>query len=558
MESFPEALAKTDGPEPQLGQLGELSSWLYFCDLPLKTGPLAVCDPSFGPGDGVMSVSLNLPPGTYRIEGRVVAYGGERRVAAMRCVVRGSTSLERGSQVGECGVDTGRVGFCDEGVFGPAMDRYEDEYMEQLDSVEDPCAAVVLGPAREAMIALADCGFGDGSYPVFELCSDGKVVGLEIEFIGPEKRYPFNRTAEDETDTGSEATDRPDHLGEMLKELVAAAKRKTGDPVKDKEMLKTAAAEILKKKETELRDQIAPLTQHLIEQRRQAPAIRIRLAPDDGDWFYALKESRARAAVIEGAGYTLHGLYQYQNLPAFFSAIYFHADGSTAQIHYGTKGHTVELVSRFGGDQVYSVIDTAASPGVPVPPWQKCERFPETTPSELIAKFRAGRPPVSPALTPENILDFLAETFARLQDWRIARGGWNREEIQQQLRIEDPVRGKDQIDDAVMNVREKWLFAWFKRMVGGLAEKLFESLIIIHDDHEPFMLFSIWVNAGGNPKVRQARFEGADGRTAFAEVNEAEGAPLLLVAKKSEGFPADFYLPKTEASSLSIGNVMAE
>jgi hypothetical protein len=34
-------------------------------------------------------------------------------------------------------------------------------------------------------------GFGDGTYPVYQLVSSRKVVGLEVEFIKESDTYPF-------------------------------------------------------------------------------------------------------------------------------------------------------------------------------------------------------------------------------------------------------------------------------------------------------------------------------------------------------------------------------
>jgi hypothetical protein len=41
-------------------------------------------------------------------------------------------------------------------------------------------------PDDRAVMPVAVSGFGDGGYPVYELVRDGRRVGVEVVFIGPE------------------------------------------------------------------------------------------------------------------------------------------------------------------------------------------------------------------------------------------------------------------------------------------------------------------------------------------------------------------------------------
>jgi hypothetical protein len=89
------------------------------------------------------------------------------------------------------------------------------------------------------------------------------------------------------------------------------------------------------------------------------------------------------------------------------------------------------------------------------------------------------------------------------------------------------------------------LYAWLKAKDPSRAEELLEKLVIVHDELEGSVLFFLWAMGGGNLKVRQEEFEGAtSAREAFKNVNDAHGQPLKLIARKTEGYGADYYEPK--------------
>ena len=145
----------------------------------------------------------------------------------------------------------------------------------------------------------------------------------------------------------------------------------------------------------------------------------------------------------------------------------------------------------------------------------------------------------------KEVVAEVCDQFARLQAWRMERGGWNRGEVQLQLGIKESKGREEQITEALLKVREKWLFAWFKEQQPNRAQELLEKLIIVHDELQSSFLYLFWALGGGDLKVRREEFQKGTPRQIFKSVNTRHGEPLKLVVQKSRGFPADYYEPRT-------------
>jgi hypothetical protein len=158
--------------------------------------------------------------------------------------------------------------------------------------------------------------------------------------------------------------------------------------------------------------------------------------------------------------------------------------------------------------------------------------------------FDASRPSGNQLRFASDPAADLETEFRRVQEWRMERGGWNREEVQAQLGVADASGHDDQIADACLNTREKWLYAWFKDNHPEVGDSLLEKLLIVHDEHEIYILSFLWAMGGGSEEVRLADFEAETPRETFRAVNESNDRPLRLVARKTEGFRADFYAPE--------------
>ena len=173
----------------------EHSGWLDFCSLSLKGGSFLAVDAQFVPSepDGLL---VKLPPGNYSVQAKAVNYGGDRRVSRLR-VFRDGASPKLGEKIGETWTDTAKTGVCDFESFSQAWGSDDDasyETIEPFFDTDNPFGIVIFDAARGAIMPFVDSGFGDGTFPVFELAENGKRVGFEIEFIGEGKAYPFGET----------------------------------------------------------------------------------------------------------------------------------------------------------------------------------------------------------------------------------------------------------------------------------------------------------------------------------------------------------------------------
>jgi hypothetical protein len=165
---------------------GEESDWVQFASLPVISGKLRVSDPMFF-RDLPPSPTFDVECGTYRVTAKTITYAGDRRVSRLRAMVKEPSSF--GPRLGDVRVDFGQVGIFDPVILdeaGEKMDNAEGEKMiANLDAIRE-FGVVQLGPDERAVLPLAVSGFGDGGYPIHELLLDGKRVGLEVVFIGPE------------------------------------------------------------------------------------------------------------------------------------------------------------------------------------------------------------------------------------------------------------------------------------------------------------------------------------------------------------------------------------
>jgi len=165
---------------------GNESDWIEFASLPIISGKLRVSDPMFF-RDLPPSPTFDVECGTYRVLGKIMTFPGDRRVSRLRANLHEPSSF--GSRLGNVGVDFAQVGVFDPVILdeaGAKMDNTEGEKMVADLAAILEFGVVQLGPDERALMPLAVSGFGDGGYPIHELLLDGKRVGVEVVFIGPE------------------------------------------------------------------------------------------------------------------------------------------------------------------------------------------------------------------------------------------------------------------------------------------------------------------------------------------------------------------------------------
>lgn len=188
------ASAKSEPAAPP----GQQTDWLDFCELVLKGSKVLCADAQFAPSadDGVL---VELSSGKYLVQAKCVDYGGDKRVSRLR-ILREHVVPALGAQLGETWTDTARTGVCDFAVFTNAWGTDNDASFEKISpafNTSEPFGIAILDKTSGAVLPFVDSGFGDGTFPVFELVVDEKRVGLEIEFIAPGTAYPFGLTPDE-------------------------------------------------------------------------------------------------------------------------------------------------------------------------------------------------------------------------------------------------------------------------------------------------------------------------------------------------------------------------
>ena len=167
------------------GVVGEEGGWLAVGLLEVPKGRLLAVDVCmFNEEDGA---TVDVPPGTYVVEGRAMDFEGHLRVSRMRAYLRG-TNPALGDAVGEAGTDSGMIAIGDiADIDGRVAGNDTETFAEMLFEVTVEGGEVQSLDVNGHTVTYAVCesGFGDGGYPVFALVDGGRTVGVEVEFIAP-------------------------------------------------------------------------------------------------------------------------------------------------------------------------------------------------------------------------------------------------------------------------------------------------------------------------------------------------------------------------------------
>lgn len=176
---------------------GEFSDWLPFHTLQLKGDALQFVEVRVlglrGEGE-YECVEVPVKPGAFAVECRGVRFGPDVRIAGMRAYPVGA-KVARGKHLKDLPVDLGGIAAVDIATVHASMQKDSEAHEEWLEEIlygdSEAAAQVVRWDPTKTDIPLVDGGFGDGSYPAYELREGKRVVGLEVEFIIEGQEYPF-------------------------------------------------------------------------------------------------------------------------------------------------------------------------------------------------------------------------------------------------------------------------------------------------------------------------------------------------------------------------------
>lgn len=155
-----------------------------------KSGFVDITDPCYD-NNTWCRLRKELPAGEYKYEANIDDCGDwGKRVTSIRIQRKDWKGHRTTKLVGYIGVDAGLAGFFDN---KPDYNRISPEHDEWVDDV---CADFLFKQSGQVYEAHCDnamrcegvfteSGYGDGSYPVYEIRSDytGVIVGYKIKFI---------------------------------------------------------------------------------------------------------------------------------------------------------------------------------------------------------------------------------------------------------------------------------------------------------------------------------------------------------------------------------------
>lgn len=166
------------------GGKGLFTPWLPFLQMPVKGNGFFLTDMRPGPTEDGLKVEL--APGNYRVEVQGFVRGSDRRCARFRVYLEGSKP-KLGQQLGTVATDLATMGFYDPKCFQSLRKQGSEEFFawgeSAFDASKSSHGVLVHDLKRSAILPYVTSGFGDGTYPVYELTQLNRRVGFEVEFI---------------------------------------------------------------------------------------------------------------------------------------------------------------------------------------------------------------------------------------------------------------------------------------------------------------------------------------------------------------------------------------
>ena len=176
-----EAMREDSGVYPGDGTIGrEREEWYAVGTLNVGSGSLQVADLG-----GTSSIEVSLPAGGYRVDARLIDFGGSLCLSRIRLLLNRATATGEEKR-GDVSVDFGGVVICDfqqiQDQLRPAeLDEFDELLPAFMTTFCDMCQLNFESGKIEFVVCKA--GFGDGTYPVLVLTSGGSSIGIEVGFI---------------------------------------------------------------------------------------------------------------------------------------------------------------------------------------------------------------------------------------------------------------------------------------------------------------------------------------------------------------------------------------
>lgn len=146
-------------------------------------------------GDALIAPSLedgekvDLEPGAYEVSIKWMEFDGDAYISRLRFCLS-DLELINLNRIGATWADTGTQAICDLDQYTRAMQQ-NPKIAEDLEAALDEQDYGVYNVGENVEIVAINSGFGDGVFDFYELVSNDRRVGVEIEMIKPGTAYPF-------------------------------------------------------------------------------------------------------------------------------------------------------------------------------------------------------------------------------------------------------------------------------------------------------------------------------------------------------------------------------
>jgi hypothetical protein len=164
------------------------SDWLAFRPLRLASGKLWVLDPTLFEGE-----VITLPPGEYQVLAKVMDWADDRRVSRLRVITGPIDPVDGavlGRQISEVGVDFAQVGVGDWERCTSSAEALDEASQNRIVAALDTMelyGVAYWDEHGQVPMPFVQSGFGDGTFPIYEILRDSVRVGVEVVFIDTEK-----------------------------------------------------------------------------------------------------------------------------------------------------------------------------------------------------------------------------------------------------------------------------------------------------------------------------------------------------------------------------------
>jgi hypothetical protein len=396
-------------------------------------------------------------------------------------------------------------------------------------------------------------GFGDGTFPVFELCSNGSRVGFEIEFIPTASPYPFETIVpfipppptESEKERAQIREKAWSEFGQMIK---AVRKERMGNKHKDREKLEKAFGSFIRGIQNRAAAELEPLRKHIQEVRRSAlPLTTEYQLMADTSWL-SDEVVAIRIVALREAGFVQIGCFHSTVAPSAWRVAFIHPKGECTAFVSKTKFNTfLHIGYEFTDETEDEFTDNSADAKYFIPPWSRYVSRPDLKAIELIQL--AAQEKRSTALkiaTEAAYAKEASKNWSRVMAWRAETGGLPLEYFSERFNKSGSPEDAEKVQMMRRDEADKSLCNWLRLQpnLPFTVDDVLDFVVIVHDDLTPSNLAAAWWCGTGDLKVREAEFSGRTPRQVFAEINRKRGNKLRLVLEKRSGFPGDFYLPR--------------